>query len=439
MSEFTSLLPSSSTSKYEATHEQVAFERIELPIEIRELYRPGEIPEDILPWLAWAKSTDLWVDSWSTEKKRHIASQWFNLHRYKGTLHGIERHIHYIGAELKRVIVPPAKTFLTPSLTRDEREAFLARFQQLRIYPYVQREQAKYGAVAGKGTGGLGFAKTFLGGGPDDLNVTSTLWTTDWITFGRYRRTAKLYEPRDDSLTDLTYRTVQAVNAGGVAVECEEVVLPGRASGQTFPNTGAKARLFFGLPSTKDRVVCVNVERYYQHTVGKVQYHAISPSLDPIDVRPQHRAERGSKAKGSIFPCLRGTGSQQLHGTYLPPSTAWERMYDVLWLHDKTRLPDERPRFTHLGHTRLGMPAYHAHLTVAIRKRRTKKAVAGFAGGLLIPPDPQPVDDTRLAIKRSKAKRDKILMQTQTLRPVQFGDRIKFGDGVKFGELTKDF
>ena len=439
MNSTATILPVLSTTALEETHDRTVAHRIDLPVPLRELFRPDEIPAELLPWLAWALSTDLWDDTWPIEKKRYVVRQWFNLHRFKGTLHGIDEHIHLAGGELKRAIVPPAKTFLMPSLTRDEREAFLARFPQLRIYPYVTRDQAKFGAVSGGGTRGFGLAKTFLGSGPDSENVRSALWPTDWKTFGRYRRTAKLYEPRDGSLTDLTYRTIKRTTVTGVATECEEIVLPARESTQIFPGSGPKARLFFGSGSVAERTVCMEVQRYYEHAIGQPQYHAVLPSLDPISIRPKHVAEQGAAAKGSIFPG-EGHSGQFLNAVHLPKSTAWQRLYDTIWLHDKSRLPDERPRTMHLGNIRLGMPAYHAEMTVAIRKTSTKRAVTvgRHATGFLVPYDPAPLEKSRLAIRGSKAKRDKILMKTRTRQRVTFGDRAKFGDGLTFNALIKD-
>src|SRR5690606_4199226 len=103
------------------------------------LVRPSEIPLPHLPWLAWALSVDLWDATWPEDKRRVLTTHALPMHARKGTAASIAEHIRIMGAEPRRFIVPPGKTFMVPSYRAEEREAYLARFAQLRIYPYVAR------------------------------------------------------------------------------------------------------------------------------------------------------------------------------------------------------------------------------------------------------------------------------------------------------------
>ena len=83
----------------------------ELAVDIPKLVRPWEIPATHLAWLAWGLSVDLWEPEWSEEKHRALAARALPMHARKGTQASIAEHIRIMGAEPRRFIVPPAKTF----------------------------------------------------------------------------------------------------------------------------------------------------------------------------------------------------------------------------------------------------------------------------------------------------------------------------------------
>jgi len=111
----------------------------DLPVELRKLVQPYQIPSSHLPWLSWGLSVDLWEPDWTEEKNRVLTARSFPMHARKGTQASIAEHIRIMGHDPRRFIVPPAKTFMTAALTDEERAAYLARFAQLRIYPFVAR------------------------------------------------------------------------------------------------------------------------------------------------------------------------------------------------------------------------------------------------------------------------------------------------------------
>lgn len=52
---------------------------------------PFDVPENILPWLAWAYSVDEWSVQWPTDVRREYTEQSYFIHRHKGTVAAVRR------------------------------------------------------------------------------------------------------------------------------------------------------------------------------------------------------------------------------------------------------------------------------------------------------------------------------------------------------------
>nr|WP_281421479.1 phage tail protein I [Chelatococcus asaccharovorans] len=370
----------------------------------------------VLPVLAWDRSVDLWDNSWPIEKKRHIASISFQLHRAKGTLGGIKAHVSIMGGRIIKATVPPAKTFLMPKLTDEERQSFLARFPQLRIYPYRVREQDRFITTT---NGSMGLKMSFVG----------HMFPRDTRAYDRYRREARLWDRGVETV--LTYKEVRReVFDGFTAYDFEQIILPQVASGAIYAGQRPKTRIFFGPAGVRERIISLRIDRSYAFTLGNRSYQTIVPSLDPIQVEPELVKAPGVAPAKATFP-TRFVGT-----TFLPPSTAWERIYECTYLWDPTRLPEARRRWTHIGYTRLGMPAYNAELQVEIRGKRSRYAAGRFLRGHLMESSRAPLDKVCHAVGVSKSARDKILLETKTLRPPRLGDRLKVG--FRLGMLVRN-
>jgi Phage tail protein (Tail_P2_I) len=111
---------------------------------IKAQWNPYQISEQNLPFLAWAMGVNLWEDWWTLEFKRAwVARQW-QLKQWRGTRRGLEEFIRAVGGEVRRVVSPPARTYLGKRMTDAEQAAYVGRFPQLRVYPYVARLKLKY-------------------------------------------------------------------------------------------------------------------------------------------------------------------------------------------------------------------------------------------------------------------------------------------------------
>ena len=83
------LLPPNATAEEKAIAS--ALSRLSaVPVPIRDLWNPDTCPADLLPWLAWALSVDVWDAAWPEAKKRNVIKAAIEVHRYKGTPYAVE-------------------------------------------------------------------------------------------------------------------------------------------------------------------------------------------------------------------------------------------------------------------------------------------------------------------------------------------------------------
>lgn len=90
------LLPSNATQLERLAAEGLA-EIQRVPIRIRELHNPETCGEDLLPYLAWARSVDRWDESWTVEIKRKVIANSYYVHAHKGTIGALRRVVEPLG------------------------------------------------------------------------------------------------------------------------------------------------------------------------------------------------------------------------------------------------------------------------------------------------------------------------------------------------------
>lgn len=69
-----------------------------IPIPLEALIDPATCPAELLPWLAWGESVDIWETSWSEATKRQAIAESIVLHRRKGTRWAVETVLARIDA-----------------------------------------------------------------------------------------------------------------------------------------------------------------------------------------------------------------------------------------------------------------------------------------------------------------------------------------------------
>ncbi|WP_447928390.1 phage tail protein I [Vreelandella sp. EE27] len=68
-----------------------------LPVPLRTLWNPATCPAELLPFLAWAFSVDVWEADWPDATKRAVIAESFAVHRIKGTRLAVEKALAAMG------------------------------------------------------------------------------------------------------------------------------------------------------------------------------------------------------------------------------------------------------------------------------------------------------------------------------------------------------
>lgn len=90
------LLPPNAT-KFEMNFE-AAFARVSnVEINIRSFNDPMTAPVEVLPWLAWERSVDIWNKNWTDAQKRQVIKTSLYNHSIKGTVESLEVALNSLG------------------------------------------------------------------------------------------------------------------------------------------------------------------------------------------------------------------------------------------------------------------------------------------------------------------------------------------------------
>ena len=90
------LLPPNST-KFEMNFEAAFACVSNVEINIRSFNDPMTAPVEVLPWLAWERSVDVWNKSWSDPQKRQVIKTSLYNHSIKGTVESLEVALNSLG------------------------------------------------------------------------------------------------------------------------------------------------------------------------------------------------------------------------------------------------------------------------------------------------------------------------------------------------------
>lgn len=407
MTEPVTLLPPNRTP-WEKALSLTSAARRPLPAEIvREAVNPWTAPEHLLPWLAWSWSIDLWNDNWTTERKRRVIARAVRLHRLKGTEAGLREHIELVDAELLQVVVPPQKAFASRTLTKEEMDAWLMTMPQIRVYLAREFGSAK----------GLSFAGYFVGNSFACYDAGRAL----------LGRAARLWDRGVEQrlvIADVTTETEQRQ-----ALQTERVSIPGAAGYGAFEGRYA-GNCYAGAVAVEARLVTFRQSLAYNHRTSALSLASARPSLDPVDVRAERISTTGQDSH-SAFP-----RRFVLHSFAREDRAAW-MLYDRVVLHDPSRAVPRVTAWTFANHSRIGHPPYTAKAVIDLKQRihaRTATAERGFVGyHFARPEDPTRRRNADLAVRVSKAARDRILTTNKLTRPRTFADGIPMDGSVKLG------
>jgi hypothetical protein len=388
-----SLLPPNSTG-FERAIEEVSHLAVD-PSGIKTMDNPATIPVPLLPWLAWAEDARYWRNDFSIEEKRALTAGSWNLHRRAGTLWAFKTMARLSGASIDKAIVPPAKAFLSPSLSRGERNQFLKRYPELRIYRYRDHGQ-RSGVYRHRYYAG----KTWLP-----------------LSDAEARFAPRAFLVRDGVETALA--TTERVNRSDVknAMTLTEIRIPADAGQASFCIGHHQHYLINMNASTRfHRLALTGI---YHDSGDQLRRVVIEPGLAPVEVHYDLVADIGVAGQGQFAsrplskPCA--------------ASTAGDRLYKRSYLFDPEIAVQRRQASLFCGAFRLGMPAFHGELMLKIPGRRNRLSAARFVRGFTLAHDPAVLNNTLGALRDVARAADRIAINTHINRPATAGLTITAG------------
>jgi hypothetical protein len=419
---------------------------------VRDQWDPWAISYRNLGFLAWASGVNLWEDDWSEQQRRQwVADQW-TFKYYRGSDLGMKMAVEEVGAKLLKLIRPPAQFFPGSSLTPAERQAYVARFPQLRLYPYAPRPQLAWlNYLGGEIPDAQGNPKFVHNGrffGP-----YRPFYPTNFNAGGLYLRKATYYDPRTGVETQLTVRTVVGVPVPGMPVTTyDEVQLPINPGNLFFPGTGNEqylvprgtaltitrrhAVVLGRLPFEAQRLIRVPRDGTLTTTQYQAIFQTVSPDLKPINVRPE-LVEQEHPIRSTELYC-----GQPLLRKFLPKTNAGLFFYERWYLFDPTRQPDQRWARTYMGRARFGIPKYSAIAKIDASFPWPSRSAyyGGFFGHgrFFAPRNTKRIDQVRRAVTAAMALRDTVLIDTKIKRRIQLRDVTLLDGTFKLGQWVTD-
>jgi hypothetical protein len=388
-----SLLPPNATPLARAI-EQASAPRL-TPQVLRTLYDPAHAPAALLPWLAWGEDVPLWPAD--EQQRREIIRRSHRLHGLIGTATGLRTVARLTGAEVTRLITPPAKTFLG-HWDEAARRDWLAGMPQLRLYPHRTRATAQ-APMLGSTWAGANGEPPLISEAVFRATTRSTLW----------------YPGGEEH--ELTTREWQAGTAEGNATLelARHDQAPGLHLGQWLG--GHTARY-----SAAHRLYRVD-QRAYRYGTATLSIRTASPSLEPLSTDVEIVSERAPRPGAMLAGLPLGAS----HTCRLDGAT---RYYRRAYLHDPSVVGRSTASPAHLGATRLGMPPFHVEARVRMPERRSRTLhLNGYLGAT--PPARRNaghhMSPSLDAMEWMRAEADKILVDTRHTSPLRARQTLTAG------------
>lgn len=341
------------------------------------------------------------------ELRARVAAS-YELHEQYGSPAGLRRLAGLVDAEVLRIEEPPLKQFLGTAPSAAELAAFRALMPVLRLYRFRTR-----GTRAGRVFAGDMLARRFC-----HLSDAAA----------RLGRRAELVDR--GRVTALTTVELLASERRAVVEQSAEVRLPGSIGRQP-----AAGRFLTGLhlraSDAATRIYRVTTRADVTETDYRAALREARPSLEPLTVVPEQVATRGTIGHGAALDAAP-------RRMFLGFSSAGDRLYDQLWLHDPQRRPAARRNGLRLwcGYGRLGLPPRQAVLTVQVAGQPMPPRQR-YVGGFATSAERGQADRRQLLeiLNLGRPASARLLLTTTTRRPIRAG-QAKAGE-IKAGATTK--
>lgn len=353
----------------------------------RLIWNPYTTPEPFLKAMAHAFSVDLWKDSWHIDRKRRIIANAIEMHAAKGTLAGVIKYLEFADARLISYEKPPQKLFMGAELGKAEREVWLERLPQVRVWREPERSQAS--------------PRSFMGGPGASAFFEADRFTYPNTAVERLARRARYVVGGVET-------TIRVSDFGtGFRLHLRKAKPDIQFDGD-FMDTG-----FMGANNAPERLFAVEARG-----VGETAWRqAAYPSLKLVQHEPVTIKIRQAKPVAVFFTSgLPNEANAHYNAKeFFMPSNAAMRLYQRYAINDGSSYA--RPPatfFTDEG--RFGFPRHTVYLRISVPRVIPEVAAGeGFAipkSRFWLPQDLSRVDFLRQALIAAKRHSDVVMLKT---------------------------
>lgn len=350
-----------------------------------------------------------WAPEKSDELRRNLILRSIELHRSKGTLAGIKKHVALTGAEVIRADTADNKFFAGEEITAENFKIWKDTFPEVRIYDFIDTVEDIASGMPGPA---FGFEDSFLGSS-DGV----TFFCGGWDAPVRTGRKAVLI--KDGVLTDLIWGALQE------DMLYEQLRVPGDAEGAFFPDLSLFQE-FLGDPVPSERVLSYRVTP--EDTYAGYQHNLLKPGLTPLNIVPE-RVFEGTIDDLGIYT------EEAWEPFWLMESTVHLRVYDSVRLADKEHRAKIPYSTAYLDSVRFPVDSFTAEVLTKVEGVKPPSAFE-FVDDFLVEDQLSVLNNALDAMEVSQSFRDTLFAKTRLHKPVQFGDKKRFGQ-FRFGDWTE--
>lgn len=364
---------------------------------IIDVWDPYAIQYKHLPFLAWALGVNLWEEGWHELTQRTWTARQWEFKSLRGTEAGIRMAIDYVGRDqspfgyqVRKITAPPQAVYSGPSLTREQREAWLATLPQIRVWRiqepgFAQTWKAFYGghdATVRKRDA------RFCLGGPDAGDAYSYIIPSTALE--RLHRRARYILNGVETDTKVT----EFGNYWRVHIR-------GHVDHKVFVSMPIRPGKFFVPSDAHSRLITIE---------PKMRLAWRSPvyaTMEPISAEPERVVINGVRDHKTFCDTI-----MRWRAFYMP-SDAWRRIFWRFAINNGTPITNRRRPVQFMGVGRYGFPKYTAWVSASLRSIKPRwQAGEGFPRGKYWKPhDPTPVLRARRAVEASRKLVDRVLLE----------------------------
>lgn len=410
------LLPPNS-SAFERAAEQTTGGRI-AALDVAAIARakdPWACPAELLHFLAFELSLDVWDDAWPTWKKRSVIASSLKDHRLKGTEAGLRRFLAIADAELLQTVTPPQGYFASPDLSKAEWDALLAKHPKVRITLARGRGQylAPDGVFADQAAADHACASIDQG--------RALIGRQAYLVRGAERQPLQLVELEQSTTT----------RAGVVR---ERVVVPGKSANSLVADAAFADAAFADATDKAPAYFSYELARDYLHAESRLAVTTIPVGYEPRSTRFVRESERGTRE-------LAFFAGDHAGAYFASADRGGELLADVLLLHDPAVAVPQVAGMSFAGHSRVGMEHHQAEALVNWNERHQPGSafVAGysFAGrDPAAPTDRKRRDFLLRAVAASSRASDRVRVTFQTRRERTLGEGLRLNGAERLGDTV---